>query len=103
MFNILLSWKRFSVENLKGYMTIREAADFLGVSPDTLRRWDRSGKVKAIRHPVNRYRLYHKEELREVLRNLQEQVENPGKRGELRLPGETPREKNGPKPSRPDQ
>jgi len=76
------------MEKLKDYMTIRDAADFLGVSPDTLRRWDRSGKVKAIRHPVNRYRLYHKEELREVLRNLQEQVENPAKRGDLRLPGE---------------
>ena len=76
------------MEKFKDYMTIRDAADFLGVSPDTLRRWDRSGKVKAIRHPVNRYRLYHKEELREVLRNLQEQVENPAKRGELRLPGE---------------
>ena len=76
------------MEKLKDYMKIREAAEFLGVSPDTLRRWDRSGKVKAIRHPVNRYRLYHREELREVLRNLQEQAENPAKRGELRLPGD---------------
>ncbi|MBW2030679.1 MAG: helix-turn-helix domain-containing protein [Deltaproteobacteria bacterium] len=82
------------MEKLKDYMTIREAADFLGVSPDTLRRWDRSGKVKAIRHPVNRYRLYHKDELREVLRNLQEQVENPSKRGEVHLSGGTPGQGN---------
>ena len=81
------------MEKLKDYMTIREAADFLGVSPDTLRRWDRSGKVKAIRHPVNRYRLYHKDELREVLRNLQEQVENPSKRG-VHLSGGAPGEVN---------
>ncbi len=82
------------MEKLKDYMTIREAANFLGVSPDTLRRWDRSGKVKAIRHPVNRYRLYHKDELREVLRNLQEQVENPSKRGEVHLSGGAPGEVN---------
>lgn len=83
------------MDKLKDYMTIREAADFLGVSPDTLRRWDRSGKVKAIRHPVNRYRLYHRGELGEVLRNLQEQVENPSKRGEVRLSDRAPGEMKG--------
>ena len=94
MFNILLLLKRLSMEKLKDFMTIREAADFLGVSADSLRRWDRSGKVKAIRHPVNRYRLYHKDELREVLQNLQEQVENPAKRGELHLSGGAPGKEN---------
>lgn len=39
-------------------MTIRQAAKELGVSPDTLRRWDRVGKFKAIRHPMNNYRVY---------------------------------------------
>jgi len=91
------------MEKFKDYMTVRDAADFLGVSPDTLRRWDRSGKVKAIRHPVNRYRLYHKKELREVLWNLQEQAKNPAKRGELRLLGEGPGEDNGRKTSHDDQ
>lgn len=40
------------------YMTIKEAAKYLGVSPLTLRNWDRRGKLVAIRHPVNNYRLY---------------------------------------------
>ena len=31
------------------YITINEAAKFLGVSIDTLRRWDKNGKLKAIR------------------------------------------------------
>jgi excisionase family DNA binding protein len=50
-------------ENLRDYLTIGEAAQFLGVSASTLRNWDRAGKVKAARHPVNGYRLYLREEL----------------------------------------
>jgi type I restriction enzyme M protein len=30
----------------------------LGVTPATPRGWDRDGKRKAVRHPVNRYRMY---------------------------------------------
>lgn len=47
-------------ETFRDYLTLKEAADFLGVSPTTLRNWDHSGKVKAIRHPVNHYRLMRK-------------------------------------------
>jgi excisionase family DNA binding protein len=39
-------------------LTVREAADLLGVSAPTLRRWDALGKFKARRHPINGYRLY---------------------------------------------
>jgi excisionase family DNA binding protein len=39
-------------------LTVREAADILGVSPPTLRRWDALGKFKARRHPINKYRMY---------------------------------------------
>lgn len=51
-------------------LTIREAADLLGVSLPTLRRWDESGKFKARRHPINGYRLYVR---RDVLR-LRERI-----------------------------
>ena len=40
------------------YLKIREAAEYLGVSKDTLRRWDAAGKLKARRHPVSNFRLY---------------------------------------------
>ncbi|MGH9344884.1 MAG: MerR family DNA-binding transcriptional regulator [Terriglobia bacterium] len=46
---------------------MRAAASFLGVSPSTLRNWDRVGKLKAIRHPINQYRLYSKVELQRLL------------------------------------
>ena len=55
---------------LNEYLTVGEAAEFLGVSKDTLRRWDRAGKLTARRHPVTRYRLYLREELAAWLRQL---------------------------------
>lgn len=48
-------------------LTVGEAAEFLGVSASTIRNWDRSGKLKAIRHPVNNYRLYDRYELETLL------------------------------------
>jgi molybdopterin-binding protein len=35
-------------------LTIGEAAKALGVSPDTLRRWDRAGKLQTVRDSRNR-------------------------------------------------
>jgi MerR family copper efflux transcriptional regulator len=59
-------------QKLQDYLTVKEAAIFLGVSPSTLRNWDRAGKVKAVRHPVNGYRLYLQEHLRALLERVGE-------------------------------
>jgi excisionase family DNA binding protein len=48
-------------------MKIADAAEYLGVSPNTLRNWETAGKILAHRHPVNSYRLFKKEELDELL------------------------------------
>jgi MerR family copper efflux transcriptional regulator len=53
---------------LDDYLTVKDAAQYLGVSPSTLRNWDRSGKLKPRRHPMNRYRLYRTADLDAVLR-----------------------------------
>ena len=37
------------VEKLLDYMRVAEAADYLGVSPNTLRNWVNAGKIAAIR------------------------------------------------------
>jgi MerR family transcriptional regulator, copper efflux regulator len=42
--------------SLEEYLTVKAAAAFLGVCPSTLRNWDRTGKLKPRRHPMNRYR-----------------------------------------------
>lgn len=48
-------------------LTIAQAADVLGVSVVTLRRWDRSGALKALRTPTNRMR-YRREDVLSALR-----------------------------------
>lgn len=57
--------------NLNDYMTVKKAATFLGVSPMTLRRWDNGKKLKAIRHPINNYRLYTREQLEKILKGIE--------------------------------
>ena len=42
-------------------MTLGEAAKAIGVSVDTLRRWDRAGKLKTVRDGRNRRRVPAKE------------------------------------------
>jgi excisionase family DNA binding protein len=56
------------MDRLDGYLRIQEAADFLGVSPNTLRNWGREDKIPEFRHPVNNYRLYRRSDLEELLR-----------------------------------
>ena len=60
---------------LSDYLTIGDAAEYLGISTDTLRRWDRAGKLTARRHPVSRYRLYVRKELDALLGRVDE-IEN---------------------------
>lgn len=56
---------------LEGYLQIRAAAAMLGVSMNTLRNWERAGKLVPVRHPMNGYRLYRKDNLERVLHALQ--------------------------------
>lgn len=59
------------IMKLQDYMQIKEAAEFLGVSPATLRNWERSGKVVVYRHPINRYRLFKQIELEGLLATIE--------------------------------
>ena len=56
---------------MSDYLTVQEAAARLGVSASTLRNWDRDGKLKARRHPINGYRLYASDDLEKLLRRVQ--------------------------------
>lgn len=55
---------------LNEYFSVGEAAEYLGCSKDTLRRWDRAGKLTAHRHPVTGFRLYLKDDLDAILRGV---------------------------------
>ena len=54
----------------KKYINIKDAAKILGVSPLTLRNWDKSGKLKALRHPMNNYRVYKKTDIEKVIEEI---------------------------------
>ncbi len=56
--------------NNKKFYTIKEAADFLGVTPLTLRNWDRNGKFLAGRHPISNYRIYKIEHLEALSKEI---------------------------------
>ena len=62
--------KMIQTSSLDEYLTIKDAAEFLGVSPSTLRNWDRNGKLRTYRHPFNSYRLYLRAELEILLRSI---------------------------------
>lgn len=53
------------------YLTIKKAAKLLHVTPLTLRNWDKGGKLKAYRHPVNNYRIYRLDQIEEFLRRIE--------------------------------
>ena len=59
------------MDKLKDFLRISEAAEYLGVSPNTLRNWENAGKIVAHRHPVNSYRLFKQDELDALLRQVQ--------------------------------
>ena len=54
----------------KDFLTVSEAAHMLGVSSATMRNWDRAGKLKPVRHPLNGYRLYKRIDLECILHRL---------------------------------
>ena len=60
------------MDKLKDYLRISEAADYLGVSRNTLRNWQNAGKINAHRHPVNGYRLFLQEDLDALLKQVRE-------------------------------
>ncbi len=60
---------------MKNYYSISEVADILGKSTETLRRWDRDGKLSAVREPMSNYRVYRKEQL-QLFPEFNEVVQN---------------------------
>ena len=56
----------------KKFLTVREVARLLGVTPLTIRNWDQRGKLIAYRNPVNNYRLYKVEDVEVLLRQIEQ-------------------------------
>lgn len=56
---------------MKKYYSIKEAATIFGVTSLTLRNWDKKGKLKAYRNPINNYRVYKAEQVEALLRFME--------------------------------
>ena len=70
----------------KKYLTIRDAAEILGVTPMTLRNWEKKGKLVAYRNPMNNYRIYRLDQIELVMRKM-ENTKNAskGKKIDIRI------------------
>ena len=55
----------------KRFLTVREVARLLGVTPLTVRNWDSKGKLAAYRNPMNNYRLYKVEDVEVLMRQIE--------------------------------
>ncbi|REG88984.1 DNA (cytosine-5-)-methyltransferase [Winogradskyella sediminis] len=68
---------------IKDCYSLSEAAELLGKSKETLRRWDKEGKLPALREPISEYRIYKKQDINNLIKplfdNLEEIVDNSEK------------------------
>lgn len=59
------------MKKVNEYLSIKQASEYLGVTINTLRNWEKSSKMKVSRNPLNHYRLYDKQHLEDFLKNIQ--------------------------------
>jgi len=48
-------------------LRIKEAAEMLGINPETLRRWDNQGRLQAVRIGKRKDRRYKLEDLQKII------------------------------------
>ena len=60
---------------MENFLSISEAAKILNVNPETLRRWDKTGKFASVRHPINNFRVYPESKVLSLVEDLQLEIE----------------------------
>ena len=58
------------MKKLNDYLSVKEAADIIGVHVDTLKLWEKKGILVPRRNPMNNYRIYSREELNLFLKRV---------------------------------
>jgi excisionase family DNA binding protein len=56
-----------SQKDLPDFLTLKQACELLQVHPNTLRNWDKSGTLKAIRIGERKLRRYKKSDLLKLM------------------------------------
>ena len=62
------------MKKLSEYVKTAEAAETLGVSQTTLRKWAETGKIPVRRNPANGYRMFLRDDLENFLREAAKPV-----------------------------
>ena len=55
------------MDNKPKLLKINQAAEILGVNPETLRRWDNEGRLKAVRIGKRQDRRYNMEDIQKII------------------------------------
>lgn len=63
--------------DIKTY-TVGEVAKIFGVNAETIRRWDKSGKLPSKRHPINNYRVYTQQQIDGLMKEFDHQSMKEG-------------------------
>ncbi|MAG94460.1 MAG: MerR family DNA-binding transcriptional regulator [Planctomycetaceae bacterium] len=56
------------------FVLVKEAAEMLGVCPNTIRAWGGNGKITEYRHLVNGYRMFKRKEIERLIKKMREPV-----------------------------
>ncbi|MCX6736418.1 MAG: helix-turn-helix domain-containing protein [Candidatus Parcubacteria bacterium] len=56
-----------TTSNTGDIITLKEACELLNCHPNTLRKWDNSGFLKAIRFGARRDRRYHRADIEKLI------------------------------------
>jgi excisionase family DNA binding protein len=59
---------------LTDYLQTAEAAEFIGVAQNTIRKWAQRGDIPMHRNPANGYRLFKRSDLERFLKNAAKPV-----------------------------
>ena len=59
---------------LTQYLQTAEAAEYLGVAQNTIRKWAARGDIPMHRNPANGYRLFRLDELEKFLKSVAKPV-----------------------------
>ncbi len=62
------------MKTLREYLKVAEAAEFIGVSQTTLRKWADEGQIPMYVNKANGYRLFMQEDLEKFLRDMAKPV-----------------------------
>jgi DNA (cytosine-5)-methyltransferase 1 len=58
------------MNSMEDFISLEEVSVLLNKNKETLRRWDRSGKLPAVREPGSNYRVYHRQAVTDLFADL---------------------------------